>query len=409
MNTSDDLIRMRRELSELMIANSKQQRRINSLEQGTTSTATTAVRDVGDNVLRNCEVEFSDDAYNNLGLGGDAAQRAAHWYRHNASDTLLAFTAAEMLRSSGHSGYAADDPDWEISTGRIRLGSTKTISQPLLNKYVQPRAILYLQFTATLRTSTPLPVGLQFIAEFHDNTAGQEKVIEGDSLEITATVEGTPGAVTVDYRVIVLTDTGDEYQIDLAAAVTTAPAVSSIEDFVRLSWPSIPGRVSATIYRLKTGIYSLIGVIVSGSSEWNDYGDAGSVLGGAWPSAANTTLKARVVDTAFAPEHGVVKGYGYAIEIPSDYDITLTTGQQALRMRLSAALTDAQQLILDRFQLGQNFGGFQRSAADLAVTNSISITGSPTGALSPAPTSDPGDPPPRGGGGERFYGLQPGY
>ena len=102
-------------------------------------------------------------------------------------------------------------------------------------------------------------------------------------------------------------------------------------------------------------------------------GDAGTVIG-AYSTGTLTAIRARVQDNSFAPEFGVIKQYAYAIKVPDDYDISLTTAEQVLRMGLSAALTDAHQLILDRFQLGFNYGGFQRSAADLAGARAHSDT-----------------------------------
>ncbi len=398
--TDETDVRLRRELSDLVAEQRAAMLRIQALESAAADDSAT-VRASGDNVLRNSEAEFSDDSYNNLGLGGDAAKRVALWYLHADTATLLALTTAELLKDSTHSTYVAatDDPDWEKSAGRIRLGTKKTISQPLPNRYAQQGGVLYLQFTATLRTATALPGGLIFYAGIWDNTAAQEKWVSGATLAITATVQGTPGSTTRDYRVIVTTDKGETYQVDMAA-ITNAPNSPSTTNYVRLGWPAIPGRISARVEKEQGGVYSLLTTITSGSTEYNDYGDAGTVIG-AFSTGTLTAIRARIQDNSFAPEFGVIKRYGYAIKVPTDYDISLTTAAQVLRMGLSAPLTDAHQLILDRFQLGFNFGGFQRAAADLAVSNALSISASPTGGLAATPTGDPYEPPGVGSGGSR--------
>jgi hypothetical protein len=395
-----DNIRLRRELSEIRESHRLAQLRIQALESAVADTSSNIPRP-GDQVLRNGEAEFSDDAYDNLGAGGDAAKRIAHWYQHSDTTTLLALTTAELLKDASHSAYVAgtDDPDWERSSGRIRLGTRNSISQPLPNKYAQQGNVLYFQFTATLRTATALPAGLTFYAGIWDNTAGQEKWVSGATLALTATVQGTPGATTRDYRVIVTTDKGETYQIDMAP-ITNAPNSPSTANFVRLSWPAIPGRISARVEKSEGGVFALLTTITSGSTEYNDFGDAGAVIG-AFSTGTLTAIRARIQDDSFAPEFGVIKRYSYAIKVPDDYDINLTTAQQLLRFGVSVALTDAHQLILDRFQLGFNFGGFQRSAADLAVTNPISVSASPTGGLAAAPTGDPDEPPGVGSGGAR--------
>lgn len=383
LNETDEL-RIRRELSELKEAQEALLKRVSSLEN-TSSETTDVQRAAGDNMLRNCLAQFSDDAYNDLGLGGDAAERLAHWYIHAAATTLLGLTTAEMLKSSAHSGYVAgtDDPDWGKSAGQIRLGTTKTVSQPLINRFAQRGATLYLQFSYTLRTATALPAGLKFYAGLWDNTPGQEKWISGATLALTIAVQGTPGATTRQYRVIVTTDTGETYQID-AAAIANAPNTPSVANYVRVSWPAIPGRVSARVEKLQGGVYSLLTTIVSGSTDYNDYGDAGTVIG-AFSTGTLTALRARVEDPNFAPEYGVIKRKGYAIEIPSDYDFALTTAEQVLRVGLSAALTDDHQLLLTRFQMGFSFGDFQLSAFDLAIVNAGSST------APPVPPTPPGD------------------
>jgi hypothetical protein len=400
LSGTDD-IRVRRELSELLDQQTAVDRRIAELQNAAGETPAVSAAPPGDNLLRNTEAEFSDDAYNNLGLGGDAAKRIAHWYLHADSATLLAFTSAELLKDSTHSGYvgASDDPDWEKTAGRIRLGTLKTVSQPLVNRLAQQGNILFLQFTATLRTATALPSPLIFYAGIHDNTVGQEKWVSGATLALIATVEGTPGGTTRDYRVIETTDKGETYQIDMAPIVN-APNAPSTTNFVRLNWPAIPGRVSARVEKSEGGVFSLLTTITSGSTEFNDYGDAGEVIG-AFTTGTLTAIRARIQDNAFVPEYGVIKTYAYAIGVPSDYNISLTTGGQVLRLGISAGLTDDHQLILDRFSLGFNFGGFQRSAADIAVSNLNSVTASPTGGLAPAPTGDGGTPPVVGSGGVR--------
>jgi hypothetical protein len=379
-----DAIRLRREVSLLLEEQRRMRAQIAQLQGGTSVTPeTTTIGFAGDNILRNCQAQFSDDAYNNLGAGGDAALRAAHWAGHAAATTLLGFASGDLLKAPTHSAYAADDPDWDPATGQLRLGSTKTISQELVNRYVQRDLTLFFQFDATLRTATALPGGLIFYAGFWDNTAGQEKWV-GGTPTLTIAVVGTPGATTRQYRVIVTTDTGDQYQID-ATAITNAPNLASTINYVRISWPPVSGRISARIEKLQGGVFALLGTIVSGSTDFNDYGNAGTVIGAF--STATTTLSARIEDGTFAPEFGLVRRYGYAIRVPTAYNMAVTTVPHVLRFGLSAALPDVRQLLLTRFQLGFSSGAFQPSAFDLAVTNATTVTTPPE----PAPPEE--DPP----------------
>lgn len=399
-----DQIRAAREIAQLQEDGRARDARLREVEAAIVAAAASASPEAGDQLLKNGEAEFSDDAYNDLGLGGDSDELAAHWYIHPDTDTLLTLHTADLVKSSGHSGYSAgvDSLDWEKSAGRFRLGSLKTLSQPLTNRFAQAGNVLYLQFTATLSTASALPAGFLFYGGIHDNTAGREDWLPGATLRITATVEGASGAASLDYVVIVTTDKGEVYQITMAAPLATAPASLTAANYVRLSWPAVPGATSQVVYKQAGAVFTRLTTITSGSNEFNDIGAVGATVG-AFPTATLSALRARVQDDAFAPEFGVIKAYAYAIKVPSDYDISLTTGEQILRLGVSPAPTDAHQLMLDRFQLGFNFGGFQRAAADLAVTNGVSISASPTGGLEGPPNSSGGDAPGVGSGGARFF------
>lgn len=395
-------LRMRRELSAQEESSDSLADRLRALEEAQSSASAAATRSAGDNVLRNGECEFSHDAYDNSPtVGGDADQLCAHWLTHAAATTLLGEADADTVKASGHSAYnaATDDADWDRASGRLRLGSTKTLSQPLTNILAQPGGILYLQFTATPRTATALPAGLTFYAGVWDNTAGQQKWVSGLALAATAANGGAAGATPTQYKVIVDTDRGEQYEAVMAAPKADAPDALSAVDFVTVAWPAVPGRKTSTVYRSRGGVVSMVAVINSGATSWDDFGDAGTVVGG-FPAAALSALRARVQDNSFKPQYGIVTPYRYAIKVPDDYAVT-NTQEQVLRLGLSAACTDARQVILDRFQLGLNYGGFQRGPLDAPVKNRVSLTASPTGGLQPASNFGDDEPPAPGEGGAR--------
>jgi hypothetical protein len=393
-------LRMRRELSEQEGDVAALSESVRALKEASQPATATTAQSAADNVLRNGECEFSHDAYdNNPTVGGDADQLCAHWLTHDAATTLLGEADSDTIKAAGHSAYnaATDDADWERDTGRLRLGSTRTIAQPLTNVLAQPDGILYLQFTATLRTATALPVGLTFYAGIWDNTPGQERWVSGLALAVTAANGGAAGATPTEYKVIVDTDKGEQYECVMAAPLVNAPNVLSAVNYVTVSWPEVPGRKTSTVYRSRAGVVSRVAVVTSGATSWDDFGDAGSVVG-AFPAAALSALRARVQDNAFAPQFGQITRYRYAIKVPGDYAVAATQ-KQSLRLGLSAACTDARQIILDRFSLGQNYGGFQRGPLDSLVQNRVSLSASPTGGLPPASNYGDDSPPAPGDGG----------
>jgi hypothetical protein len=399
-----DRVRTTRRLSAEEIRSGTIENRLRALEDNVAeiTAANAQVRAAGDNVLRDAECEYSHDAYDNdPTVGGDVDHLLAHWYHHAASDTLLGEADADLIKDSGHSGYAADDPDWDRVAGRVRLGTTRTVTQPLVNLLAQPGSLLYIQFTATLLTDTPLPVDLTFYVGVWDNTAGEEKWVAGLALKVIAVLGdgATAGTTATEYKAIIDTDKGEQFEAVMSVPLATAPDTLSAADFIRVSWPAVPGRKLVTLYRHRSGVYTKLAEVRSGSTEYDDFGDAGIVVGG-FPAAALSALRARVQDNSFAPRFGEILVFRYAIQVPGDYAVA-STQEQLLRLGLSAATTDAHQVVLDRFQLGFNYGGFQRGPLDLSVTNRVSVTDSPTGGLTPAPTGGSDDPPGPGSGGPR--------
>lgn len=390
-------LRVERQLADEQDARARMERRVDELAAAT-ETLSEQERAAADNLLRNTECEFSHDVYDNdPPAGGDEEELCAWWFSHADSDTLLLFTDAERIKSDAHSGYVAgtDDPDWDKANGRLRLGTKRTISQPLVNLYAQRGNVLYLQFTATLRTATALPSPLHLYAGIWDNTAGEEKWVEGAPLAVEAVVVGAAGAVTVEYMVIIDTDTGEQYEAVMAAPLATAPASLTALNYVTVSWPAVPARTLVTVYKEVGGLFYRMAEVTSGATDWNDTGAAGTAVGG-FPSAALNALRARIQDDNFAPSDEEVRRYAYAIPVPDDYDISVTD-EQVLRIGLSDDLADDYQLILDRFSLGFNYGGFQRSPHDLNVGGRVSVT---DGVLAPPPGGTD-DAPERGRGGVR--------
>lgn len=96
-----------------------------SVSQAVGTNATPSIQ----NLIDNGEVEFSKDAYTNTPLaGGDIGFEAYNWYRQTEVTTLLAESAANALKYTGHSLYAANEgvngnlPRWERVNGWIEFG-----------------------------------------------------------------------------------------------------------------------------------------------------------------------------------------------------------------------------------------------------------------------------------------------
>lgn len=340
------------------------------------------------NLIDDGEIEFSKDAYINTPLaGGDIGFEAYNWYRQTVATTLLAESAANALKYTGHSLFAANEganadiPRWENVSGWIEMGAIGTnydVACPLPINFVRGGMTFIVQFIHKMRTTTAWPAGLEVAAMFYDNTVAQEKIIEGGVFTVSYALGGAAGATALEYKIVGRTDYGDEIESNVLS-ITDAPATLTTTDYISLSWAGAPGYIDFDIYKKVGGVYYLQFTVANGGTSYRDIGAAPLATVAGYPSISTTRARAYVETQGFAPSGTTWAALDpqLIIRVPSTYNTALTTGRQWLRLRLTGATTDARQLLIDRIGVSTGFGGWARSANDLqAAARNPSTTAS---------------------------------
>lgn len=366
------------------------------------------------NQIDNGHLSWSKDAYTTAGItpatAGDGNHEAYNYFRQSRTLTKLVETAANALKASGHSLFAANEnangdiPRWDRVNGWIELGSVgATIydcAMPLSQNFIDQGHEYYIQILATRRTSTALPSGIKFFCGFYDNTTGQEKFVEGSDFTLGYNIIGQPGAAQVQYKVIARTSSGNEIQSNILS-VNNSPAVLSLNppNYILLNFQGSPSFLAYDIYKKETasGNIYLIGFIRNSNDL--SFIDSGQIERQvtAFPSVTGTRPKAYAETSRFAPgSPGVWVKHDLKIKIPDTYNRSLTTDKIWFRFGLTGATTDARQVLIDRIGVSPGQGIWALSANDRLAKSLPTIT---SASSSQGGTGTAGDPPPDGGGG----------
>lgn len=316
------------------------------------------------NQVRNGEAGHSNDTWFNPPPGtptSDAGKECAWWFTHDVPITgqVLDFsispanpnnhTLKAFINDLGvHSNYNAQYCDWDRSAGVIRLTGDKTLDAPLPhNRVVVPnRPIDFLGCLIALRNSTiVMPAALRIFAGLWDELLG-DWIAGAAPFVVNHIVRGTPSGTTERrYRILARTDRGFSY-LSEEEVVANAPSDAGYPTAdVLLSWQSIPGILEYKVYRhdVTAGKFRLLSEIGSGA---NSYVDNGSVLNddvGGYPESTTNTPRAYVATQSQDLIDLPVDGEPWAslflnIPVPSDYDSSLTTGEQVLRIGMTMPL-----------------------------------------------------------------------
>lgn len=316
------------------------------------------------NQLRNGEAGHSNDTWFNPPPGAktsDAGKECAWWFTNDPPVTgqVLDFTISPtnpnnhalkaFINDGGvHSNYNAQYCDWDRAAGVIRLTGDKTLDQPLPNNriVVPNRPIDFLGCLVALRNDTiVVPSALRIFAGLWDEVLG-DWIAGAAPFVVNHSVRGTPAATTERrYRILAHTDRGFNY-LSEEEVVTDAPSDSSYSTSdVLLSWQSIPGILEYKVYRhdVTAGKFRLLSEIGSGA---NSYVDNGSVLNddvGGYPEGTTNTPRSYVATQSQDLLDLPIDGEPWAslflnIPVPSDYDSSLTVGEQVLRIGMTIPL-----------------------------------------------------------------------
>lgn len=363
------------------------------------------------NYLPNSHPEYSTLAFGTAGTSAgtvsDPNRNAYNWYYQTAATTNLSASASPLL-ASGHSGFAglnADAPIWDYVNGTFCLGGDTAlydIACPLPTDFVYPGQRFYIYLEASLSAGAVAKIGdTQVYCEFWDDTAGQEKIIEGSDFTPTIEVFGAPGSRTLKYKILAATDSGTQI-LSTELTVTNAPATLSAANHVRLFFPGAPGFIYYGIYRKDGSTYRLVQEIKNSIDlQFFDISEtAGSPQTG-YPSITTHRPRAFAVTDTFTP--GELSSVAFTpqtltIEVPTTYNRSNTAnGQQWFRFGLTnlvQSTSGRRGVIIRRISVSEGYGGWSRSPRDMQAASS------PTSSAASAPGSGiPVEIPPTGGGG----------
>jgi hypothetical protein len=316
------------------------------------------------NQVRNGEAGHSNDTWFNPPPGSsisDAGKECAWWFSNDPPFTgqILDFsispanpnnhTLKAFIDDGGvHTTYNEQYCDWDRAGGVIRLTGDKTLDAPLPNNrvVVPNRPIDFFGCLIALRDNTiVVPSALRIFAGLWDELLG-DWIAGAAPFVVNHSVRGTPtGTTERRYRILAHTDRGFNY-LSEEEVVTDAPSDSSFSTAdVLLSWQSIPGILEYKVYRfdVTAAKYRLLSEIGSGA---NTYVDNGSILNddvGGYPDSTTNTPRAYVATQSQDLLNLPVDGQPWAslflnIPVPSDYDSSLTTGEQVLRIGMTIPL-----------------------------------------------------------------------
>lgn len=316
------------------------------------------------NQVRNGEAGHSNDTWFSPPPGAptsDAGKECAWWFTHDPPITgqILDFTISPanpdnhtlkaFINDLGqHSNYDAAYCDWDRAGGVIRLTGDKTLDAPLPNNrlVIPNRPTQFLGALIALRNSTiVVPDALRIFAGLWDETLG-DWIAGAAPFVVNHSVRGTPSGTTERrYRILASTDRGFNY-LSEEEVVANAPSDAGYSTAdVLLTWQSIPGILEYKVYRhdVTAGKFRLLSEIGSGA---NSYVDNGSVLNddvGGYPAGTTNTPRAYVATQSQDLLDLPVDGEPWAplflnIPVPSDYDVSTTTGEQVLRIGMTMPL-----------------------------------------------------------------------
>jgi hypothetical protein len=250
------------------------------------------------------------------------------------------------LKAPSHSTYNLRFTDWDSATGEARLTGTKTFDTMLPSNFIDATlGNVYLSFILARRNQyIDIPSTARLFAGIWDSTDGQRDWLTG-TIGLAGVAE-INGASTIErrYRIFVQTDRG--YSI-LSPEVTVLNAPDDGQydgdNFVTLTWRATFGYLYTEIWMFtpSTGVYRRLNQSSSGNFTYIDNGAFENTDTG-YPTATSTERKAVFFtptgnissinvdgspwDTMFAP-----------IGIPNNYDKSLTTDRQILRIGLTEA------------------------------------------------------------------------
>lgn len=323
----------------------------------------------GTNHCPNSDINYSTLAATVAGTlptdGGDLNFEAWRIYRQFKNDPII-IDADHALKSVDHSLYGGAEgvdtfvPTWDRVGGWITIGAVNPIRQQdvvfwLRGKPMGPGQRWFVLYRLVALTADVVPADVQVAVGLWQRGAG-EGWATGGPFALQFSIEGTPGATSINYRVLAKTDAGVSV-LSTVLNVPNAPDFLSASDYVKLFYFAGPGFIEFEIYRERFGVFEHL-FTVRNTSDFQ-YNDTGIVhIGGVqdWPPAPAAGDSPQAYSETRTVRVGVFNG-AWALNqqsfvVPSTYDSNATDADgQFLRIQLTAPTAIDRQIAIDRIWL----------------------------------------------------------
>lgn len=367
------------------------------------------------NYINNGDFVFEQEDYEPGSNYTDDHLDCALWYQNDSTDTAQVVEHTTTVRSNDRiSTDTALQTYWDKTSGQLVYGSRCAVYHPLPKNLAFPASSLFCRFQVKkFSGAVSLTGSWRLRASIWDNTAGQQKIIEGAPFDISANpAVGSPGAFTRKYLLRVDTPMDFFYSDVLTPVqVTNQVSVTNIDNinFVTVTWQTFAEAAKYTLYRHDSEFneWRVIAEIVNGATTFRDVGGRTGNLH--IPPVANILPRAQALFVNFGsyvtPEY---QDAIFHIFIPTSYSYAATTNKQWLRIdmvdeNLTLVTLPDDALVFDKVSLGYTNGRFTYSGRDLQANAAVAATTPPP---VPVPGGDDGDggnvPPPRGRGDRPF-------
>lgn len=311
------------------------------------------------NLLFNGELGHSNNSWFDTSYNtNDESKECAYFYSNDGTmsgivldDTRSPTSSTnQTLKNTSHSTYDPSFARWNSSNGWAEMTGVKTVDILLPTNFIDattPLARVAIDRAAKANRYIELASDCLIFAGIYDNTVGQEKFLTGD-LGLQAVANGS-AASTVErrYKIFVTTDRGFTI-LSSEVTVLNAPADGffTVTDNVSLYWKPTAGYLQVDIYEFvpSTGDYFLVNQVSNGGNNYLHLGSYLPVTVSAYPTATQPDRQAiyytRNGELANLATNGVSANWSsinFPIGVPNNYDKSVTTGRQWLRIGLTVA------------------------------------------------------------------------
>lgn len=362
-------------------------------------------------VTKRCIVVGAGVAGANLDTIIDAFIDSQHVTLHDNAGTTV--VDANVLISN-----PAADTVWYAAGGSIWMGGSSALMSPLQKNYARPGVgnsifIIFNVRLNPLNNAVPITTDYTMRLSVYDDTTGQQKIIEGAPITITATLDRGSGAVIRQYVVRYLNASGDSF-LSSAGSPASVPGTPSPlagdPGQITVTYPMYQTVQSVQIFRSddETSLsdYYLLDTVSTGIDNIQDNGGRSGAI-------YNFGAEDPWLCDAILPNIGKRIGTPWSFFVfhaltPATYNLDNTDpNSQWLRLDFldsagALATIPAMALEFDFFGLSYAQGTWQPSSDDQAAAGDFtSNSPSPSGSI---PDPDP-DPTPGGGGRGRIGDL----